>query len=140
MKNREPQPFRLRDFWQAMVGSFVIGMTFLFKGSMQVYALNMRQVNILLVLALTFIIVTLEIYALSYKFVLDRAKRPFYQFWAKRFFSIIGATFLVIYGTANLYGLNNYLTQPQILKICVAILLPAASVGSAVEMLKNGKK
>ena len=133
----EPHHFLMRDFWHAVIGSFVVGITFLFKGSMINFALKMETVNIVLVMALTFIITTGEIYALSYKFVKHRESRPFYKFWAKRFFAIIISSFIVVYFAIYAYGLNNFLSQYETLKLSVAILLPAASVGAAVEMLKK---
>ena len=134
---REPAFFSIADFGKALLGSFIMGLTFLFKGSMVSFALNMRASNVIMVLFMTFAIVSLEIYILSYKFVSDRKKRPFYEFWAKRFFAITASSFIVIYLTMHVYGLDSFLTQYQILKVCIAIMMPAACVGAAIEVLKK---
>lgn len=133
----EPAHFSMKDFLKALFGSFVVGITFLFKGSMLHYATQMRPINILAVVIVTCIVVTFEIYILSYKFVVHRRERPFYEFWAKRFFAIIGSSFVAVYLAIYIYGLNNYLASFDMFKLASAILMPAAIAGAAMEMLKK---
>ncbi|PIN86935.1 hypothetical protein COV19_01925 [Candidatus Woesearchaeota archaeon CG10_big_fil_rev_8_21_14_0_10_44_13] len=134
---REPHHFTFGDFIRALFGSFIIGLTFMFKGSMIEYAAKMKTTNIILIIMLTCIIVTLEIYGLSYKYVHDKAERPFYEFWAKRFFAITISSFISLYIMIYLYGINNYLTQAEILNLASGLFLPAAVAGAAVEILKK---
>ncbi|HLC98566.1 MAG TPA: hypothetical protein VJC00_01000 [Candidatus Nanoarchaeia archaeon] len=133
----EPAHFSRKDFFKALFGSFVIGLTFLFKGSLVSYAIKMGWYNVILVLFTTFLVVSLEIYALSYKFVVHRKERPFYEFWSKRFFAITISTFIAIYFSIYIYGINSFLTQIEILKVTSAVFMPAAITGAAVEVLKE---
>lgn len=134
---REPHHFTYTDFGKAMFGSFIIGLTFLFKGSLVDYAVRMNTGHMIAIILLTFILVSVEIYFLSYKFVRNRQQRPFYEFWAKRFFAIMISSFITIYLTMYLYGINYFLTQPEMIKVASAIFLPAAIAGAAVEILKR---
>lgn len=134
---REPHHFTWEDFGRAIFGSSIIGMTFLFKGSMFDYAAKMRPLNVFLVIIFTLIVVTIEIYALSYRFVSDRKERPFYEFWAKRFFAVTISSFTMIYVLIYLYGLNTHLTDVEMFKLASAIFMPASVAGAAVEMLKK---
>lgn len=134
---REPHHFTRGDFFKALFGSFVIGLTFLFKGAMLDYATKMEDINVIIVILITCTIVTLEIYGLSYRYVHHKEKRPFYEFWAKRFFAITISSFLSIYILIYMYGINNYLTHAEIIKLTSAVFMPAAIAGAAVEMLKK---
>lgn len=135
MKN-EPHRFSFEDFFRALFGAFFVGLTFLFKGSMSKSALEMSDFNMFLVLGVALILVSLEIYILSYRFVKDRIKRPFWEFWAKRFFAITISTFLSIYFAIYIYGLDS-MTTWESLKLTSAVFLPAATFGAALEMLKG---
>ncbi|MCX8147267.1 MAG: hypothetical protein N3D84_02265 [Candidatus Woesearchaeota archaeon] len=134
---REPHHFTIGDFFKAILGSFIVGLTFLFKGSLVNYAIKMKAINVTSIIIITIIIVSIEIYALSYKFVKRREERPFYEFWAKRFFAIVISSFIAAYLSIYLYGLNNFLTQIEILKVTSAIFMPAAIAGAAIEVLKS---
>ncbi|MBU0535445.1 MAG: DUF2391 family protein [Nanoarchaeota archaeon] len=133
----EPHHFTWNDFFKALLGSLVVGITFLFKGAMQTYALSMKYTNIILVITITLVVVSLEVYFLSYRFVVNRKARPFSEFWAKRFFAIVISSFAAIYLLMYVYGINHFLTHTEILKLSVAIFMPAAIAGAAVEILKK---
>lgn len=133
----EPAHFSVKDFLHALFGSFIIGLTFIFKGSMIEYAIRMELHNVIFVLLATCVIVTIEIYALSYKFVVHRKERPFCEFWAKRFFAITISAFVAVYLTIYLYGIDSSLTNMEVLKLTSAVFLPAAITGAAVEILKG---
>lgn len=133
----EPRHFTKNDFIKALLGSFIVGVTFLFKGAMQNYAVSMKTTNIILLFLFTSLIVSVEIYVLSYKFVVNRKERPFYEFWAKRFFSVIISSFVAVYLIIYIYGINNMLTSLEIFKLASAIFMPAAIAGAAVEILKK---
>ena len=134
---QEPHYFTLQDFLKAIFGAFLIGLNFIFKGSMFDYASKMTTANSILLIAITCAIVSIEIYIFSYRFVVDRKKRPFYEFWTKRFFTITTATFAILYLTIYLYGINNYITRIEMFKFASAVFLPAAIFGSALEILKK---
>lgn len=134
---REPHHFSKEDFMRAMFGSFIIGMTFLFKGSMLEFATKMSMKNIVYVIILTCLIVSMVIYLLRYRYVQHKEERPLYEFWAKRFFSITISAFAMQYLLIYVYGLNSYLTGIEMFKLVSAIFMPAATAGAAVEMLKR---
>ena len=134
---KQPHHFTMTDFFKALLGSLFVGLIFLFKGQVIDYAETLPGINLIWIFVVTCIIVTIEIYVLSYKFVKDRKARPFREFWAKRFFAIIVASYISLYLIIYLYGLNNILTPLQILKVSTAIFLPAATIGAGIEILKK---
>jgi len=134
---REPHHFTYADFGKALFGSFVVGLTFLFKGGLMDYASTMDKFNVVLILVITGVLLTIEIYALSYKFVVHKRERPFYEFWAKRFFAITISSFAAIFLALYLYGFNNYFSIIELLKITSAVFMPATITGAAIEMLKK---
>ena len=134
---REPHHFSYADLGKAMLGSFVFALTFLFKGSMVSFAKQMQVSHVIAVIIATFLIVTIEIYILSYRFVKNRQERPFYEFWAKRFFAIVISSVIVICAVIYIYGVNAMLTAPEMVKLVSAIFMPAAIGGAAVEVLKK---
>lgn len=134
---KQPHHFTMTDFFKALLGSLFVGLVFLFKGQVIDYAETLPGANLALIFMVTCIIVTIEIYVLSYKFVKNRKQRPFNEFWAKRFFAIIVASYVSLYLIIYLYGLNQILTPIQILKVTTAIFLPAATIGAGIEILKK---
>ena len=77
LKKEEPHRFSMYDLLGAFLGSLLIGLTFVFKGAIMRHALDMNPANMFLVILFTIIIITFEIYALSYKFVVHKKERPF---------------------------------------------------------------
>lgn len=137
---REPPRFTRDDFARAFFGSFIAAVTFLFKGSMVSFSIQMSVFSTMAVALLTCLLLTVEIYVLGYKYVQDRKRRPFLEFWAKRFFSIILSSFLAIYLLMFAYGIQDIVGDPTLLfKVAIAVLLPAATAGGAVEILRKKK-
>jgi uncharacterized membrane protein len=134
---REPHHFSLRDFMKAMLGSLIMALTFIFKGSMLDFARNMQFSHMMTVIAATCVVVTIEIYFFSYRFVKNRLERPFSEFWAKRFFTIIISSFVMIWLIIHIYGINEYITPIDEFKFIIAILMPASVAGAAIEILKK---
>jgi len=134
---REPHHFSLRDFLKAMLAALIVALTFVFKGSMFEYAEKMNSSHVFFVLVVTCIIVTIEIYFLGYRFVTNRKERPFYEFWAKRFFTIITSSFIMVWLIIHMYGINEYITTQEELKFIFAVLFPSAIAGAAMEILKK---
>jgi len=134
---KEPHHFSNVDFGNALLGSFVVTLTFIFKGSMVNFAKQMQTQHVVAVILATFIFLTLEIYLLSYRYVQDRMHRPFSEFWAKRFFAITISSCVMILLVIYLYGINIGLTSAELVKVTAAIFMPAVIVGAAVEILKK---
>lgn len=133
----EPRHYTVQDFLKALFGAFFVALTFLFNTALLEFSKEMTTKNAVIIVAVTCVLVSLEIYALSYKFVKNRKDRPFYEFWAKRFFTITTATLATIYSAVYMYGINNYITQIEAFKLAAAVFLPAAIFGAAIEMLKE---
>ena len=134
---QEPHHFSAEDFFKALFGSILVGMSFLFNKAMFEYAMQIQPAHIMLIIIITFTAVTLEIYALSYKFVKNRKERPFSEFWAKRFFTIIASSFVTIWAIVHIYNINEFITTQQEFKLIVAVVMPAAVAGAAIEILKK---
>ena len=140
MKKRlppEPHHFTKEDLLRSFFGSFIVSLSFIFAGALQEVALKMNTYHIFYVLLLTLLILTFEIYLMSYKRVYDRKNRPFLEFWAKRFFSITFSSYVAIFVLFSAYGLDHILTSAELFKMGVAIFLPAATAGGAMEILKK---
>jgi uncharacterized membrane protein len=133
----EPRHYTIQDFLKALFGAFFVALTFLFNTAILEFSKKMTTKDAVLVITVTCVMVSLEIYALSYKFVKNRKERPFYEFWGKRFFTITTATLATIYSAIYLYGINNYITQIEAFKLASAVFLPAAIFGAAIELLKE---
>jgi uncharacterized membrane protein len=133
----EPHHFTREDLLRSFFGSFIVSLSFIFAGALQEVALNMTPFNVFCVLTLTFVMLTVEIYLLSYKYVNDRKRRPFLEFWAKRFFSIILSSYIAITLLLFAYGMNFTLVPNDLFNMGVAIFLPATTAGGAMEILRN---
>jgi uncharacterized membrane protein len=135
---KEPPHFTWEDFTRAFLGSFIFAVTFLFSGLLITIAKGMSQENVVMVVLLTCISLTMEIYFLSYRYVYDRKHRPFLEFWGKRFFSIIISSLISVMVLVFVYGISNMLSSDlEIFKVCVAAMLPATTAGGAMEILKK---
>ncbi len=135
---KEPHHFTHKDMIRAFFGSFIVAITFLFKGSMVQFAIHMNISNTISVAILTCVLLTLEIYILSYKYVKEKRKRPFLEFWAKRFFSILFTSFISIYILMFVYGIDTLVsTNIELFKICMAIMLPSTVAGGAMEIIRK---
>jgi len=134
---KEPRHFSIKDFLKAALASFIVALTFVFKGSMFDYAKRMDFSHVINITIVTCIIVTAEIYFLSYRFVKNRKERPFLEFWAKRLFTIIASSFIMIWLILHIYGINNYILLGEELRFIVAVMMPAAVAGAAMEILKK---
>jgi uncharacterized membrane protein len=134
---KEPHHFTKEDLARSFFGSFIVSLSFIFAGALVGIALRMSPFHVFCVLLITFVILTLEIYLMSYKYVNDRKKRPFLEFWAKRFFSIILSSYIAIFILIYSYGMNFSLTPVELFKVGVAIFLPATTAGGAMEILRK---
>jgi len=135
---REPHHFTREDLIRAFFGSFIVSLSFMFAGSLIVISAHMAVRHVFFLTILTMVILTFEIYLLSYKYVNDKKHRPFLEFWAKRFFSIILSSIIAIMLLFIAYGMENYVTSlTDLMKVAVAMFLPAATVGGAMEILRK---
>lgn len=133
--DRLPPKFTVRDVITAFLASIIIVLTFLFKGSMITISQNLTEKDLLLILVSTGLLLTAQIYFIGYTRVVDKKARPFYEFWAKRFFTLYLISILVCIFFSYLYGLHRLIPTTQgYIKFIVALTLPGA-VGAAIPSL-----
>lgn len=133
--DRLPPRFTVRDVATAFLASIIIVLTFLFKGSVITISQNLTEKDLLLILISTAVLLTLQIYFIGYTRVTNKKERPFYEFWAKRFFSLYIISILVCVFFSYLYGIHRIIPTTQgYIKFVVALTLPGA-VGAAIPSL-----
>lgn len=134
---KRPSHFRERDVVNAFFASLILGLVFLFKGSLIQISLMLKDGNLIAIIIATILILTLEIYFVGYTRISpkERETRHFGQFWLKRIMtlyliSIIASVFLVY-----LYGVNNIAgSSANILRVVIAVSMPCA-IGAAIPSL-----
>lgn len=133
--HRRPEPFCKRDFIYAVFGSLLTSLAFVFKGAMVRTVKLMSYWNLLSIVILTILVLTMEIYFISYSRVYDKKNRPFIEFWAKRFFSLYGTSILISMILVFAFAINReFLTIEGVFKVVMTISFPAA-VGAAIPFL-----
>ncbi|MGM5482974.1 MAG: DUF2391 family protein [Nanobdellota archaeon] len=133
-----PQKFSRRDIVNAFFGSLILGLTFVLKGGIIDAALNLTTLHLIILPIATLLILTTEIYFISYCRVKDRTGRKAGQFIAKRLFTLytitLTTTFLLVY----LLNFNNHPlvggTFHNILRLVIINSFPCA-IGAAVPSL-----
>ncbi|MEE9525153.1 MAG: DUF2391 family protein [Candidatus Woesearchaeota archaeon] len=138
---KEPSDFSERDIVRAFFGALLLGLTFAVKGLLIQVSLVMDALHMYMIVIVTLLILTAEIYFIGYRKVKQKAKRKFGQFWLKRlvvFYVVaIFTSVLLVY----LYGLNKLVDVASnnlgVLKLVVIISLPCA-IGAAIgDLLKK---
>ncbi|MBN2112149.1 DUF2391 family protein [Candidatus Woesearchaeota archaeon] len=131
---KRPSHFGKRDIVNAVFASLTFGLIFLFKGSLIDISLNLKEIHLILIVAVTAVILTLEIYFVGFTRIgpTERGKRRFGQFWAKRFFTFYGVSLLIPLCLVYLYDINNIVAGGfDILKIVIAVSMPC-TIGAAI--------
>jgi uncharacterized membrane protein len=134
---KRPSHFRKRDIINAFFGSLLFGLTFMFKGRLFDMSLRLPNLHVLLIIAATVILLTVEIYYIAYSRVpaSARKERRFGQFWLKRFTTIYGIAIITSFLLVYLYGIHLLVPSfGSVCKIVVAVSFPCA-VGAAVPSL-----
>ncbi len=134
---KRPSHFRRRDIINAFFASFLLGLVFLFKGSLIQISLHLTEKNIIAIILTTIVILTLEIYFVGYTRVnpKERETRHFGQFWLKRLFTLYIISIIVSLGLVYLYGVNDIVgSSLNVFKVVVAVSMPCA-VGAAMPSL-----
>lgn len=134
---KRPSHFRKRDIANAFFASLLLGLVFMFKGSLIEISLNLTGKNLLVIVIATLAILTLQIYYVGYTRVSqkERRKRRFGQFWAKRLSTLYIIAIIVSLLLVYIYGINKLVSSNyDILKIVIAVSMPCA-VGAAIPSL-----
>ena len=128
---------RMNETINAFMASLILGLTFVFKGSLIDISLTLSNIHLTWIIALTSILLTFEIYYVAYSRVgrKERKTRKFGQFWAKRFFTLYGIAFLVSLLLVYLFNMDSLAGSFYgVLNIVVAVSMPCA-LGAAIPSL-----
>ena len=135
MIEKHPSKFSGRNVINAFFGALIIGLTFTFKGNLIGVVHSVRLIHIVLIILSTLIILTAEIYFISYTRVKNKKERPFYKFWAKRTITLYIVTLLVSIYLVHIFGLNSFFDNFfETLKMVIVISMPC-SIGAAIPSL-----
>jgi uncharacterized membrane protein len=93
--------------------------------------------HIAVLIIVTFIMLTIEIYFIGYARVRDKKSRPFSEFWGKRIFTFWLVALFVSGGISLLFAYDAILTTTEFVKFVLVLSFPA-SVGAAIaDLLKR---
>jgi len=135
LKRTPPEHFGAKDAVLAGLGALVLGLTFIFKGLLFQVSISLTPRHVFFIVIATALILTGEIYWVGYSRVQNKSRRPFLQFWAKRFFAFYGISIVVSFSLVYLYGLDILVGSfANALKVVVAVSFPSA-VGTALSDL-----
>ena len=130
-----PEHFSRKDITYAILSSMLVCLTFVFKGGVVAIIQNMSPMHVMAAVILTGIILTLEIYYISYARVVDKNERKFGQFWAKRFFTLYAISILTSLILVYVFAMDNQLdSYLEILQAVLVLSFPSA-VGAAIPSL-----
>ncbi|MBN1385929.1 DUF2391 family protein [Candidatus Woesearchaeota archaeon] len=132
---KKPDLFSSKDIIYAVFGSLVIASGFAFKGALVRTVNLMTALNVIWIISLTLIVLTLEIYFISYQRVPNKQERRFGQFWAKRFFTLYAISLIVSFMMIYIFGVNHsFQEHATVFKAVITISFPA-SIGAAIPTL-----
>jgi len=130
-----PSHFHYRDIINAFVGSLVLGLTFVFKGSLIQISLTLTKAHLAFIVLVTAVILTFQIYFVGYSRVKYKHRRKFGQFWAKRFFTLYFIAILVSLSLVYLFNMDSLAGSLYgVFKIVIAVSMPCA-IGAAIPSL-----
>lgn len=132
---KRPSHFRARDIVNAFFASLIVGLVFIFKGSLFDVAIRLTNTHLITIVVVTLGILTAEIYFIGYSRVKRKRERRFCQFWLKRLVTLYVIAIIVSLFLVYLFNINNLVhTSYDVLRIVVAVSMPCA-VGAAVPSL-----
>lgn len=132
---KRPSHFSKKDVVNAFFASLLVGLTFVFKGSLVERVIRLSASHIFLIFISTILILTAQIYFISYKRVKEKEKRRFCQFWLKRLSTFYLISIIVSFYLSYMFGINNFLQDnTEIFKLVVTLSMPCA-IGAAIPNL-----
>ena len=66
IEEKPPEKFGKKDFFYSFFGALVVGLTFMFKGLLIQSGINLAWSNVAMIVIVTLIILTIEIYLIGY--------------------------------------------------------------------------
>lgn len=138
---KEPKHFGIKDIIHSFFGSLIFALTFALKGLLVEVGLLLTNLQQILIVVSTLIILTGEIYFFGYVKVTKKEERKFFQFWFKRLttfylIAILVSFFVIcIYGLQNLPNIGN--NFDNILKLVIVVSMPAAIGAGLSDLVKR---
>lgn len=135
MVDKTPSHFSKREIVNAIFGSIILGLTFIFKGAIMSTAKGLDWYHVQAIIFITFSVLAAEIYFIGYSRVKEKSKRHFGQFLTKRLVTLYGIAIMVTVSFIFLFNLNTSLgTVDNIVRMTVLLSFPC-SVGAAIPNL-----
>lgn len=132
---KRPSHFKSRDIMNAFFASLILGLVFIFKGSLFDIAVKLSGTHLVAIVIATLIILTAEIYFIGYSRVKKKKERHFCQFWLKRLVTLYAIAILISLFLIYIFGINILVhTSYDVLRIVIALSMPCA-IGAAVPSL-----
>lgn len=133
---KTPEHFDMKHVVTAFFGALFFGFTFVLKGLLFQVGLALTNMELVLLTLATWGILTAEIYFVGYTRVPDPHRRPFGQFWAKRFFTYYFIAIFTSFLLLALYGSQKFLISPgELFSLVIAISFPTATGAAAADLL-----
>lgn len=134
------QHFSKQDVFYSFFGALFVGFVFLSKAFIIDIARSLKSINVVVIILLTILFVTLQIYFVGYIKVVDKKNRPFYEFWAKRFLTVYISSIFVSFLLIYVYGIDKMLGNfSNIFKAAVAFSLPCSLGATLSDLVKKIK-
>ncbi|MEK6874235.1 MAG: hypothetical protein AABX52_00625 [Nanoarchaeota archaeon] len=134
---RKPEHFSYKDMVNVLFAASLFSVL-IFNQLLLQLALSLSLQHIIFIVLITTVLLTLEIYYLSYTHIDQRSNRLFGQFWAKRFFTIYGITLCVTTLLIYLYNLDAVAGSLQnVIKIAIATSFPSSIAAGATALAQR---
>lgn len=135
---KEPEHFSTRDIIHAFFGALVVGLTFMFKGSLIDNTLSLSWNNIFVIITTTIIIIALEVYFIGYTRVKNKKKRRPGQFVLKRLFAVYLITITVALFLTNIFGISSIAgSASNIFKLVFVLSMPCGIGAALADLFKK---
>lgn len=132
---KEPPHFSKKDIITAFFGALIIGLTFVFKGSLVQQVLNLTLIHLSLVVTSTLVILSIQIYFIGYKKVKDKKHRDFPQFLMKRLTTLYIIALIVSLYLVYIFNIDHVVGGfLNAFKLVVVLSMPC-SIGAAIPSL-----
>lgn len=133
-----PDHFGPVDAINAFMGALFMGLTFVLKGLLLQVSLNLTWTHLGIIVFSTIFFLTMQIYFIGYRRVINKQERPFGQFLAKRLFTIYFISITVSFYLLFLFNFFPLVgTLENLFKVTVVLTFPC-SIGAAIgDLLKK---
>jgi len=133
---KQPTHFSGRYAVDAFFGALFIGLTFIMKGSVLRIAEVLNLTHIFFILLATGIILTAQIFFVGYVRVKSKARRPFFEFWFKRFATLFFIAMFTSFMLVYLFGINLLVHDVpfRVFQVVILLTMPSA-IGAAIPSL-----